>query len=154
MAQRWLCDWIYLATRDPDQPTPLVDKLCDNRYCQRRSEGGYSVCVFMDDPCYFCIRFGSEDQCFNNSATIQCRNCHAKAKQAGQSTTPPPLRIPLYPGRAPHFRVLRRLDKNEDPRGAVEEEAARSNAQHRSGLIQLTEASVRIHSAVLANTHK
>lgn len=128
-----------------------MDKLCDIRYCQRRHEGGYSVCVFMDDPCYFCIRFGSEEQCFNQWVTQQCRPCHERATRAAREAQPPRSPPPPYPGRAPHFRVLRRLDKDEDPRTA---EVARDDAHHRLGLLSLNETTLRIHQAVLAGTHK
>jgi hypothetical protein len=101
---RRLCEWIRFGpiTLGPHYCPPLVDLVCDNRFCMRRSDEGYWVCVAMNDPCFFCIRFGHPHQCRNILLPLLCRPCHA-IREPGLA----------YPASPPHFRTQRPMDADE-----------------------------------------
>ena len=75
LGQSWvqtvLC-WLAVGTNDREA---CPDTLCDNKFCQRRTEGGYRVCLSMQGPCYFCIRFGHDNQCYTAFLSALCRQC-------------------------------------------------------------------------------
>lgn len=151
-----LCEWVRLGVDVGENVRqPLVDKMCDNRYCMRRTDGGYEVCMPMDDPCYFCIRYGLAHLCANVYVPLLCRRCHdaaaAAAAGAEPSSSTPPER---YPSVAPHYRSQRRMDPDENPREAATAQAARDQRHHRQGVIELSQASQLANRAVLAETHK
>ena len=54
---------------------PVTDVLCKNQWCQRRSEAGYQSCLTMSDPCWFCLRFGHQDLCYNLPVKTYCLDC-------------------------------------------------------------------------------
>ena len=53
----------------------VTDVLCKNQWCQRRSEAGYQSCLTMSDPCWFCLRFGHQDLCYNLPVKTYCLDC-------------------------------------------------------------------------------
>lgn len=150
----YLCEWIRIGVITPgeDYRQPLVDLVCDNRFCMRRSDAGYTVCVAMNDPCYFCLRFGHPHQCRNIALPLVCRQCH-QDREPGHT----------YPSRPPHFRSQRAMDADDDPNCASkkEEEAARAAAafarqrRDQGGPLSFSETvALRANEAVLAATHK
>jgi len=128
-------------------PEPLEDKLCDNRYCMRRTWGGYQACLAMDDPCYFCIRYGFEKWCFNRYVPLQCRTCFKG--RSPQTTDPWPPQPHL--SQPPHHRRLIPLKDLED---SAVSEAVFDLKLYRQGRLSLTEAALLANTAVLAATHK
>ena len=66
------CQCFGMAT---DHREICTDQLCDNAFCQRRTEGGNRVCLRMMDPCYFCIRFGNDEQCYTKVVAVECQKC-------------------------------------------------------------------------------
>lgn len=144
-----LCEWIRMGqvTIGEDYRKPLVDKICDNRFCMRRADGGYSVCLEMTDPCYFCIRYGQPHLCSNHYLPLICRQCHKKQAHAD----PAAKSSPKYPSSPPHFRTQRPMEMDDHEAVAA---AARDNKLHKEALIQLSVASRMANAAVLAATHK
>lgn len=100
-----LCEWIRTGqvTLGEDYRQPLVDLVCDNRFCMRRTDGGYHVCLAMDDPCYFCLRFGQPESCRNVYLPLICRRCHSQQQEQESSKQ-------KYPSTPPHFRSQRKMD--------------------------------------------
>lgn len=138
---QYLCEWIRIGqvVIGEDYRQPLVDQLCDNKFCMRRCDGGYNVCVAMDDPCYFCIRFGHPQTCRNTYLPLICRRCH-KAREPAEKS---------YPSAPPHFRSQRRMDSDDR---AVQ--AARDNERHDQGYVNLSVETRLANAAVVAATHK
>ena len=82
-------DWLLSIQRrmvgtlggSPSQPfqrrsrDPVTDVLCKNQWCQRRNEAGYESCLTMSDPCWFCLRFGHQDFCYNLPVKTYCLDC-------------------------------------------------------------------------------
>ena len=82
-------DWLLSIQRrmvgtlggSPSQPfqrrsrDSVTDVLCKNQWCQRRSEAGYQSCLTMSDPCWFCLRFGHQDLCYNLPVKTFCLDC-------------------------------------------------------------------------------
>ena len=101
---RYLCEWIRLGqvTVGQDYRQPLVDLVCDNQLCMRRTDGGYQVCLAMNDPCYFCLRFGQPESCRNQYLPLVCRRCH-QAREPNST----------YPSEAPHSRIRRKMDQED-----------------------------------------
>jgi hypothetical protein len=55
----------------------LVDKICSNRHCFRKTERGYRQSINVPEPCYFCIRYGHESQCGHSLVPFFCPTCIA-----------------------------------------------------------------------------
>lgn len=158
---RYLCEWARIGViLGDDIRQPLVDKMCDNRYCMRRNDGGYSVCVPMEDPCFFCIRYGVSDLCYNQYVSLVCLRCHEagferkKKELEKKGGVVADDKAPPYPRCPPHYRTQRLLDKDEDPRVAAAEQVARDTMHHKDGLLKLSLATRLANTAVLAGTHK
>ena len=66
----------------------VTDVLCKNQWCQRRSEAGYQSCLTMSDPCWFCLRFGHQDLCYNLPVKTYCLDCVS----SGAASPPFPLK--------------------------------------------------------------
>jgi hypothetical protein len=143
---RHLCEWIRTGPLvvGVDVKQPVVDKMCDNRYCMRRNEGGYQVCLFMEDPCFFCIRYGWQGRCFNQVLPLVCRSCHLSK----HGTAAP------YLNHSPHFRAQRPLDKDEDPRSEAVREARKDCLEHAAGRLELSPSLAMASAAVAAATHQ
>jgi len=116
------------------------DLLCDNRFCQRRSEGGYRVCLSLDYPCFFCIRFGKTEWCRNQKVTKICDDCR---------DTCSPVTLSFESKERPRFR--RRKEREEEE---GEKEAARVLSLHSQGLAVASADRLLANQAVLAGTHK
>ena len=95
-------DWLLSIQRrmvgtlggSPSQPfqrrsrDSVTDVLCKNQWCQRRSEAGYQSCLTMSDPCWFCLRFGHQDLCYNLLLKTYCLDC----VNSGAATPSSPLK--------------------------------------------------------------
>ena len=75
LGQSWIHSALCWLTIGTDARQHYQDMLCDNKFCQRKTEGGYRVCLNMQDPCYFCIRFGHADQCYTAYLPALCCQC-------------------------------------------------------------------------------
>ena len=53
----------------------VTDVMCKNQWCQRRNAAGYESCLTMSDPCWFCLRFGHQDLCYNLPVKTYCLDC-------------------------------------------------------------------------------
>lgn len=136
---RRLIEWIQ---SDSHARPNLVDQPCDNRHCMRRNEGGYSVCLFMNEPCYFCIRFGTPSSCQPLYVPFTCRSCYKKQNPGG----------PSYPTQSPHLRTVRGPD-NQDPRRVAAHQAMRELNQHSQGQLELSESNLLVNAALVSETH-
>lgn len=141
LSARRLIEWIQ---RDSHVRPNLVDHPCDNRYCMRRNEGGYSVCLFMNDPCYFCIRFGNPASCQPLYVPFVCRSCYEKKN--------PEESLP-YPSQSPHLRTVRGPDNHKNPRRVAAHQAMRELNQHSQGQLELSEANLLVNAALVSETH-
>ena len=62
---------------------PVQDSLCNNKYCLRRTESGYLLCLEMRDECWFCIRYGGLGYCSNHLIYVPCETCFYKTWSSG-----------------------------------------------------------------------
>ena len=85
LGRRILCRWLKLGQTKQE---PRTDLLCKNQFCLRKTEEGYRLCLNMNEPCWFCLRFGHEDLCRNRLMHVLCEKCfYASRDSSSPSTT-------------------------------------------------------------------
>lgn len=90
---KWCLKLIFCCSTADDRQ-PLTDWLCDNKYCLRRTEEGYKLCLQLRDECWFCIRFGREHRCGYHLIYVPCRSCYYKSWT--DPSDPRPYDVPLH----------------------------------------------------------
>jgi len=104
------CGGLLTLARGDRQEEALTDWICPNVHCQRRTEGGYKVCLNVRDPCYFCIRYGNEGWCHNLTVNFQCEECFAQSS----ATVISPATATVYPRKLPYYRIQKSIDLMAD----------------------------------------
>ena len=89
LGRRILCHWLQLKR---DKQEPRTDILCKNQYCLRRTEEGYRLCLNMNEPCWFCFRYGHQELCGNRFLHLVCEKCFFASSDPA---SPPATRYPF-----------------------------------------------------------
>lgn len=84
---QWVCIWKKIFYSCQPRSAFVVDEICTNGQCFRRTESGYRQCLNVPEPCYFCIRFGHEKQCGHVLLPSLCTTC-IDSKQLKRSYYP------------------------------------------------------------------
>ena len=98
------------SRRQQRQREERVDVVCQNKYCLRKTEIGYKMCLPMRDPCWFCLRYGHNGHCYNKIIYDLCKDCFYRRKRLAE--TPTQFSLPAVYGLPKHYRRLERLKQD------------------------------------------